>query len=126
LEDLKKAIARHPEGDWRGKLTAWAKAGTIYLLEEAPIHDLVFYEYQPSSPKEDIENIVIVHLSGLLEAGTDAVAGTRSLRNCDSSVSERSDWPRAEDVNQADAFLPLNSPFHPDWRPLEAPSNGAE
>ena len=74
LEELKKAIARRPEGDWRGKLATWAKAGTIYFLEEAAIHDLVFYEYQPSSPKEDMENIVVVHLSGLLEAGTAAGA----------------------------------------------------
>ena len=50
------------------------RGGRKNFLEEAAIHDLVFYEYQPPSPKEDIENIVIVHLSGLLEAGTAAGA----------------------------------------------------
>lgn len=74
LEELKKAIARRPEGDWRGKLAAWAKAGTIYFLEKAAIHDLVYHKYQPPSPKDDMENIVIVHLSGLLDAGTAAGA----------------------------------------------------
>jgi AcrR family transcriptional regulator len=74
LEDLKKAISRRPEEDWRGKLAAWAKAGITYFLEEAAIHHLVFCEYQSPSPEEHRENIVVVHLSGLLEAGTAAGA----------------------------------------------------
>ncbi len=45
-----------------------------YFLEEAAIHDLVFREYQLPSPKGENENIVILHLSGLLEAGTAAGA----------------------------------------------------
>lgn len=74
LEGLKKAIARCPEEDWKGKLAAWAKAGITYFLEAAALHDLVFHEYQPPSPKEHSDNIIIVHLSGLLEAGTAAGA----------------------------------------------------
>jgi len=74
LEDLKKAISKRSEADWKGKLAAWAKAGVTYFLEEAAIHDLVFREYQLPSSKGDNENIVILHLSGLLEAGTAAGA----------------------------------------------------
>jgi AcrR family transcriptional regulator len=69
LEDLKKGISRRSEGDWKGKLAAWAKAGITYFLKEAAIHDLVFREYLPS-PEGQSENIVILHLSSLLEAGT--------------------------------------------------------
>jgi AcrR family transcriptional regulator len=74
LEDLKKGISKCSEADWKGKLAAWAKAGVTYFLEEAAIHDLVFREYQLPSPKGESENIVILHLSGLLEAGTAAGA----------------------------------------------------
>jgi AcrR family transcriptional regulator len=74
LEDLKQAVARCPEDDWRGKLAAWAQAGVTYCLEEEAIHDLVFREYQLPSPKEQSENTVILHLAGLLEAGTAAGA----------------------------------------------------
>jgi AcrR family transcriptional regulator len=45
LEDLKKAISKRSESDWKGKLAAWAKAGVTYFLEESAIHDLVFREY---------------------------------------------------------------------------------
>jgi AcrR family transcriptional regulator len=62
LEDLKKAISKRSEGDWKGKLGAWAQAGIAYFLEEAAIHDLVFREY------------LLPHLSDLLEAGTAAGA----------------------------------------------------
>jgi AcrR family transcriptional regulator len=74
LENLKQAVSKRAEGDWRGKLAAWAKAGIAYFLEEAAIHDLVFREYQLPSPKQESENIVILHLSALLEAGTTAGA----------------------------------------------------
>jgi AcrR family transcriptional regulator len=74
LEDLKKAIWKRSEGDWKGKLGAWAQAGIAYFLEEAAIHDLVFREYLLPSPKGQSENIVILHLCDLLEAGTAAGA----------------------------------------------------
>jgi hypothetical protein len=74
LEDLKKAISKRSETDWKGKLAAWAKAGVTYFLEESAIHDLVFREYQLPSSKGERENVVILHLSDLLEAGTAAGA----------------------------------------------------
>ena len=74
LEYLKKAISKRSESDWKGKLAAWAKGGMTYFLEEAAIHDLIFREYQLPSPKGQSENTVILHLSGLLEAGTAAGA----------------------------------------------------
>lgn len=74
LEDLKKAISKRSEGDWKGKLAAWAKAGITYFLKEAAIHDLVFREYLSPSPEGQSENVVILHLSDLLEAGTGAGA----------------------------------------------------
>jgi AcrR family transcriptional regulator len=72
LEVLKRASARRPEDDWKGKLAAWAKAGVAYFLDEAALHALVFHE--STVPKEHGENTVIVHLAGLLEAGTAAGA----------------------------------------------------
>jgi hypothetical protein len=45
-----------------------------YFLEAAQIHDLVFCEHQLPSPNGQNENIVILHPSGLLEAGTAAAA----------------------------------------------------
>jgi AcrR family transcriptional regulator len=77
LESLKKAVARRPEEDWKGKLAVWAKAGITYFLDAAALHDLVFHEYQHPSPKDHGDNIVIDHLSELLEAG--AAAGAWSV-----------------------------------------------
>jgi AcrR family transcriptional regulator len=77
LEKLQKAVSRRPKEDWKGKLGAWAKAGALYFLEREAIHNLVFREYRSPSPEEESENIVIGHLSGLLEAGT--VAGAWSV-----------------------------------------------
>ena len=74
LESIKTAIARRPEEDWRGKLAAWAKAGITYFLDAAALHNLVFHHYQHPSPKEHSDNIVIVHLSELLQAGAAAGA----------------------------------------------------
>ena len=74
LSGLKIAIGKRPEQDWKGKLAAWAKAGITGYLDRAALHDIVFHEYQPRSPKQPGDNVVIVHLSGLLEAGTAAGA----------------------------------------------------
>jgi AcrR family transcriptional regulator len=77
LNVFKVAIAKRPEQDWKGKLAAWAKAGIAGYLDRAALHDIVFHEYQPRSPKEPGDSIVIAHLSGMLEAG--AAAGAWSL-----------------------------------------------
>jgi len=74
LDRIRKAIARRPEGDWRGKVAAWAKAGVTGYLDAAALHDIVFHEYQPQSGKKHGDNIVIVHLTGLLEDGAKAGA----------------------------------------------------
>src|SRR5580658_2989974 len=77
LDALKVAIARRPEEDWQGKLAAWAQAGVNYFLDEAALHNVVFHQYQPGSPTKHSDNIVIAHLSGMLEAG--AAAGAWSV-----------------------------------------------
>jgi AcrR family transcriptional regulator len=74
FESLKIAVTTRPEQDWKGKLAAWAKAGMAGYLDKAALHNIVFHEYQPPSPRQHCDNIVIVHLSGLLEAGTAAGA----------------------------------------------------
>jgi AcrR family transcriptional regulator len=77
LNGIKMAIARRPDQDWKGKLAAWAKAGIAGYLDAAALHDIVFHEYQPPSPKDHSDNVVIVYLAGLLEAG--AAAGAWSV-----------------------------------------------
>ena len=74
LDGLKIAIAKRPDDDWKGKLAAWAKTGIAGYLDASALHDIVFHEYQPPSPKKPSDNIVVVHLSELLEAGTAAGA----------------------------------------------------
>ena len=74
LDKVKMAIAKRGAKDWKGKLAAWAAAGISGYLHAAALHSIVFYEFQAPSPKKDGDNIIIAHLSGLLEAGSAARA----------------------------------------------------
>jgi AcrR family transcriptional regulator len=73
-ESIKTAIAKRPAQDWKGKLAAWAQAGVTGYLDAAALHDIVFHQYQPAARKQEGDNVVIAHLSELLEAGTAAGA----------------------------------------------------
>jgi hypothetical protein len=47
------------------------------ISTRSALHDIVFHEYQPRSPKNPRDSIVIAHLSEMLEAGTAAGAWSR-------------------------------------------------
>lgn len=63
------AIAETPEGNWRAKLATWAKAVLSGYLDAIRLHDILFHESRPPTRKGLVDNIVVDHLSGLLEAG---------------------------------------------------------
>lgn len=74
LASIKTAIAAKPEEDCKGKLATWATACVTGYLDSIRLHDIVFYGSRPATREGLVDNIIIDHLSGLLEAGVDAGA----------------------------------------------------
>jgi|SRR5580658_935131 AcrR family transcriptional regulator len=74
LMGIRAAIAKKPEDDWKGKLTTWARACVTGYLDSIRLHDVVFFGSRPRSREGLVDNIVIDHLSGLLQAGVDTGA----------------------------------------------------
>jgi AcrR family transcriptional regulator len=74
LAGIKSAVAAMPEGEWRGKLAAWAKASIAGYLDAILLHDIVFFESRPAGRSGLVDNVIIDHLRELLEAGVAAGA----------------------------------------------------
>ena len=74
LVSITTAIAEKPEQDWKGKLATWAKACVTGYLDSIRLHDIVFYGSRPPTREGLVSNVIIDHLSGLLQAGVDAGA----------------------------------------------------
>jgi AcrR family transcriptional regulator len=74
LASIKAAIAAKPKEDWQGRLATWAKACADSYLDSIRLHDIVFYGSRPRTRKGLVDNVVIDHLSELLQAGIDARA----------------------------------------------------
>jgi AcrR family transcriptional regulator len=75
LAGIKAAIAARPNQDWKGKLATWARAGMAGYLDSIRLHDVVFAgSHRPPTREGLVDNIIIDHLSGLLQAGADAGA----------------------------------------------------
>jgi AcrR family transcriptional regulator len=74
LARIKTAIARKPDKDWNGKLSAWAAAGVGFYLDSIQLHDVLFFEGRSPTREGLVDNIVITHLTELLGAGNDAGA----------------------------------------------------
>ena len=73
LAGIQSAIAGQDPQDWRGRLTAWAAAAIAGYLQSIRLHDVLFYGRPPT--REDlVDNVVIDHLAGLLQAGGEAGA----------------------------------------------------
>jgi len=72
LAQIKAAIAEKPEGDWKGKLAAWARASVSAYLDSIRLHDILFYG--PPSRGGLVDNVIIDHLFDLLQAGAEAGA----------------------------------------------------
>lgn len=73
LQGIQNAVAELPVDDWSGKLEAWATASIDGHFDALPLHDIVFHEFKAHSREEHSDNILVAHLSALLDAG--AVAG---------------------------------------------------
>jgi AcrR family transcriptional regulator len=74
LVKIKQAIAEKQNSDWKGKLSTWAAACVNGYLESIRLHDILFYGSRSPTREGLVDNIVIDHLIGLLEAGVDAGA----------------------------------------------------
>ena len=74
LEGIKAAVDEQRAGDWTGKLEAWAKASVTGYLDSMQLHDVVFYESRAPSREGLVDNAIIDHLFGLLQAGVAAGA----------------------------------------------------
>ncbi len=75
LASVKAAIDAKPNEDWKGKLATWARAGVAGYLDSIRLHDVVFSgSHRPPTRKGLVDNIIIDHLFGLLQAGTAARA----------------------------------------------------
>ena len=74
LAGIEAAVAEKAPQDWKGKLATWADAGVGGYIEAKRLHDIVFYGPRPRSPEGLVDNGVIDHLHGLLQAGIAAKA----------------------------------------------------
>jgi AcrR family transcriptional regulator len=76
LTRIKTAVAQNREQNWKGKLATWAAAGVAGYLDSAQLHDILFYGSPRPTPKGLVKNVIIDHLSELLQAGAKAGAWT--------------------------------------------------
>jgi len=74
LVSIKAALAATSERDWSGKLRAWAEASVTFYLDSIALHDMLFHEARAPAREGLTDNLVIDHLTSLLNAGTDAGA----------------------------------------------------
>jgi AcrR family transcriptional regulator len=77
LEGIKSAVAQRPEGDWRGRLASWVKAGVEGYIDTHALHDVVFHEphHRPDRHPPGISAPdTVQNLAALLAAGTSARA----------------------------------------------------
>jgi AcrR family transcriptional regulator len=72
LAFIKAAIAARSESDWTGKLAAWAESCVTFYLDRIALHDMLFHEAGAPSREGLVDNLVIHHLTWLLNAGVEA------------------------------------------------------
>ncbi len=70
LSKIKTAVAEKPGKDWKGKLAAWARAGVAGYLDSFGCTMLSFRD-RPAKRKGSVNNIIIDHLSRMLQAGVE-------------------------------------------------------
>ena len=74
LASIKAAITAKPKEGWQERLATWARACADSYLDSIRLHDIVFYGSRPRTREGLVDNVVIDHLSSLLQAGVDARA----------------------------------------------------
>jgi AcrR family transcriptional regulator len=77
LTIVKAAIAAKSDRDWTGKLATWAAACVAFYLDSIQLHDMLFHESRSPTREGLVDNVIIDHLSQLLQAG--AAAGAWSI-----------------------------------------------
>ena len=70
---LYSSLGQALELDWRPR-SPWAAASVASYLESIRLHDILFYGSPHPTREGLVNNIVIDHLAGLLQAGVDAGA----------------------------------------------------
>jgi AcrR family transcriptional regulator len=70
------AVEAQRADDWPGRLAAWAAACTDAYIDAIRLHDVLFYGYRPPTREGLVDNIVVDHLTDLLQAGAAAGAWT--------------------------------------------------
>ncbi len=75
LASIEKAIARHPQQSWRGRLATWIAASTIFCFDSIELRDVLFHESCSGATRHKfIDDIVLDDLAELLRAGAEAGA----------------------------------------------------
>ena len=74
LTHITAGIATIPATDWVAKLATWAEASMTFYLDKIRLHDMLFYESRSPTRQGLVDNVVIDHLSRLLEGGRAAEA----------------------------------------------------
>jgi AcrR family transcriptional regulator len=74
LASIKAAVAERANDDWIGRLATWAGACADFYFNSIALHDILFYESRSLTREGLVDNIVIDHLSELLQAGVVASA----------------------------------------------------
>ncbi len=69
LDTIKAAVERRADGDWSGKLAAWAAACGRGYAASARLHEIVFHDVPPPSLDGLADNILIDDLTRLLADG---------------------------------------------------------
>jgi AcrR family transcriptional regulator len=71
--DAVRGAVEAAEG-WHERLIAWMRASVDFYLDAIALHDVLFYEASERTREGDVDNVVIDHLTALLEAGRSAGA----------------------------------------------------
>jgi AcrR family transcriptional regulator len=74
LACIKAALAATSEADWAGKLKAWAEASVTFYLDSIALHDMLFHEARAPTREGLVDNLIIDHLTSLLNEGSHAGA----------------------------------------------------
>ena len=73
---LSDALSAVSEADVRARLACWGGTFVAGYLDSIRLHDVVFYESRPPAREGFVENVVIDHLTALIEAGVAVRAWT--------------------------------------------------
>jgi AcrR family transcriptional regulator len=74
VRKLDDAVAKAPKKRWDEKLAAWASTCAAVYFNSRRLHEAIFHESRPPSAEGLTDNLIVDHLTRLLEAGSAAKA----------------------------------------------------